>query len=288
MKEAFLMVVIATSIWVLIDAKTLGIKSDPKDGSFAMGPVSWFFSCLLLWIVAFPSYLITRAQHKAAQSISEGFPILQAQQVPSTEAHMPAASHKKIPIRCPGCGKVSGVPREKIPEGGVRATCKQCGHVFHVVIPAETVPPVIQRPMMTPQPVHRQEPQKGGISFLRIGLGVASVLAFIWIYANSSTVGGSPSLSLVGEKNFTISVKGADRLPYTGHIFIINADGTNRSQSVDGNVPKTYSFSGAISVSCTFQKHSNDSAPLALEVTNGVKQETARTTSPFGVVSAAL
>lgn len=49
-------IVIATSIWVLIDAQTIGIKKGQIQGMGNMGPISWFLACLLIWIVAFPFF----------------------------------------------------------------------------------------------------------------------------------------------------------------------------------------------------------------------------------------
>lgn len=49
-------IVIATSIWVLIDAQTIGIKKGQIQGVGNMGPISWFLACLLIWIVAFPLF----------------------------------------------------------------------------------------------------------------------------------------------------------------------------------------------------------------------------------------
>ena len=57
-------VVIATSLWVLIDAKTIGVKKGQINGMGNMGPWSWFFACLLLWIIGFPFYLAKRGEFK--------------------------------------------------------------------------------------------------------------------------------------------------------------------------------------------------------------------------------
>ena len=59
-----IVIVVATSIWVLVDAMTIGIKSGQVKGLANMGPVSWFLSCLLLWIIAFPMYLAKRGEFK--------------------------------------------------------------------------------------------------------------------------------------------------------------------------------------------------------------------------------
>jgi hypothetical protein len=57
-------IVIATSIWVLVDAKTIGVKKGQITGVANMGPFRWFIVCLLLWIVGFPLYLAKRGEFK--------------------------------------------------------------------------------------------------------------------------------------------------------------------------------------------------------------------------------
>jgi hypothetical protein len=57
-------IVVATSIWVLVDAKTIGVKKGQIGGVANMGPGGWFFVCLLLWIVGFPFYLAKRGEFK--------------------------------------------------------------------------------------------------------------------------------------------------------------------------------------------------------------------------------
>ena len=54
-------VVIVTAICVAVDASRLGATRGGLGGGLLdMGPASWFFACLLLWIVALPCYLATR------------------------------------------------------------------------------------------------------------------------------------------------------------------------------------------------------------------------------------
>jgi hypothetical protein len=61
----FSLVVLPTSLWVLVDATTLKVKKGKLGGGvFDMGVAGWFFSCLLLWIVAFPGYLAKRGEYK--------------------------------------------------------------------------------------------------------------------------------------------------------------------------------------------------------------------------------
>ncbi len=60
------LVVLATSIWMAVDASRLGYDKRDIKGIAGMGPVGWFFCGLFLWIVAFPLYLIKRPELAAA------------------------------------------------------------------------------------------------------------------------------------------------------------------------------------------------------------------------------
>ena len=59
-----LIIVIATSIWVGVDASTIGVKKGQMKGLLDMGPVGWTFTCLLFWIIGFPCYLAKRNEYK--------------------------------------------------------------------------------------------------------------------------------------------------------------------------------------------------------------------------------
>jgi hypothetical protein len=60
------LIVLATSVWVFVDARTMGVSKGQIKGFFNMGPTGWFLSCLLCWIVAFPAYLVKRGAYKRA------------------------------------------------------------------------------------------------------------------------------------------------------------------------------------------------------------------------------
>lgn len=64
MEALFSTLVIATSVWVLIDAKTIGVEKGQLGGLADIGPWGWFFVCLFLWIVGFPYYLAKRPELK--------------------------------------------------------------------------------------------------------------------------------------------------------------------------------------------------------------------------------
>ena len=62
--EYILILIVATSIWVLVDAKTIGVKKGLVKGIADMGSATWFVACLLIWIIAFPLYLAKRGEFK--------------------------------------------------------------------------------------------------------------------------------------------------------------------------------------------------------------------------------
>ena len=62
-------IVLATSIWVLGDAQTIGVKKGQIRGVADMGPWGWFFACLFFWIIGFPTYLAKRNEYKRINSL---------------------------------------------------------------------------------------------------------------------------------------------------------------------------------------------------------------------------
>jgi hypothetical protein len=54
-------VIIATSIWVFVDAKKIGVRKGLITGIANMNPGTWLIACLFLWIISFPIYLIKRS-----------------------------------------------------------------------------------------------------------------------------------------------------------------------------------------------------------------------------------
>jgi hypothetical protein len=61
-----LLIVVASAIWVLVDAKSIGVRKGMISGMGDMGPWGWFAATLGLWIIAFPAYFYYRVRFKSA------------------------------------------------------------------------------------------------------------------------------------------------------------------------------------------------------------------------------
>jgi hypothetical protein len=59
-----LVVVLVIAIWVLIDAKQIGVKKGQISGWGNMGPWGWFAVTLFLCAIGLPLYLIKRGEFK--------------------------------------------------------------------------------------------------------------------------------------------------------------------------------------------------------------------------------
>jgi len=61
-----LLVVLATDVWVYQDSGSRLSRGEPVTVTFGPfrleNPTVWFVACLLLWILAFPLYLVARGQ----------------------------------------------------------------------------------------------------------------------------------------------------------------------------------------------------------------------------------
>ena len=64
MDTMILLVILGTSVWVLFDARSIGVKKGMVKGLANMGPWGWFFVPLFLWIVGFPAHLAMRGKYK--------------------------------------------------------------------------------------------------------------------------------------------------------------------------------------------------------------------------------
>ncbi len=108
------LVVIATTVWVGIDASNLRVTRGRLGGGFLdMGVVGWVFAVLLLWIVAFPCYLVARVRYKSlpAPGLVYGLPPMPTQAwapgqvgVPSYGppiGYNPAGPYAQAPLAAP-------------------------------------------------------------------------------------------------------------------------------------------------------------------------------------------
>jgi len=60
-----LLVILAIDVWVYADAQQRAGQGAPvvvRIGAFVLEtPLTWFIGCLILWIVFFPLYMVSRA-----------------------------------------------------------------------------------------------------------------------------------------------------------------------------------------------------------------------------------
>ncbi len=88
-----LFVVLGTSVWVVIDAHSIGVSKGKIKGMGDMGPWGWFFGCLLLWIIVFPFYLVRREAFKKVKTA-----------MPRRCIHC-EKYYENDPAFCPNCGE---------------------------------------------------------------------------------------------------------------------------------------------------------------------------------------
>jgi hypothetical protein len=74
--ELSLLLVLGTSVWVLVDSTRIGVEKGKIKSFFNMGPIGWCFSCLILWVVAFPAYIAKRVEYLEASETTEDSDLL--------------------------------------------------------------------------------------------------------------------------------------------------------------------------------------------------------------------
>lgn len=67
-----LSLMMATTIWMAVDAKAHQIAIDKKTYGLNNGALAWLFSALLLWICTFPYYLWKRSLWMNDRIVSDG------------------------------------------------------------------------------------------------------------------------------------------------------------------------------------------------------------------------
>ncbi len=55
---------ILIGIWVLVDARTIGVEKGQLEGLLNLGPGEWCACCLVFWPVGLPLYLAKREELK--------------------------------------------------------------------------------------------------------------------------------------------------------------------------------------------------------------------------------
>lgn len=84
--------IVLSSLWILVDAKKIGVRRGLLKGLGNVGPWGWFIGSLLLWIIFFPLYLFYRGKYKASivaraktEDVSAGLKLSEDQSESQTE-----------------------------------------------------------------------------------------------------------------------------------------------------------------------------------------------------------
>ena len=100
MLDFFRILILLSCVWVLIDAKRIGVTKGQIDGFWNIGPWGWFFGCIFLWIVCFPMYLSKRSLYIRINSRAKYVPKSKgAGQCPTC-----LKQYTGDPSFCPNCG----------------------------------------------------------------------------------------------------------------------------------------------------------------------------------------
>ena len=87
MEALILLLVLGTSMWVAADASALAGRGTGKVGGTSTA--GWLIGCLLLWIIAFPFYLVQRSTFLAGHRPPPppAFPTKATSPTPGSAAH---------------------------------------------------------------------------------------------------------------------------------------------------------------------------------------------------------
>ena len=70
MWEFLIVIILGTSTWAAYDSHMYQVAIDKKSYAINNGAGAWFFSCILLWPVTFPYYLVRRSSALKAREDS--------------------------------------------------------------------------------------------------------------------------------------------------------------------------------------------------------------------------
>jgi hypothetical protein len=62
-------VCVASSTWVYVDARTIGVARGQAPGALDLGPRGWLVACLVGWLIVFPAYLMMRDDYRRANGL---------------------------------------------------------------------------------------------------------------------------------------------------------------------------------------------------------------------------
>jgi len=92
----FLLIQIASAVWVGFDAR----GRDFSDSKVARSPAMWVLGCLLLWLVCFPLYLMTR-ESKPRKGSATGAPPAPAGDWSHPQFNAPTAAPERLSVPPP-------------------------------------------------------------------------------------------------------------------------------------------------------------------------------------------
>jgi hypothetical protein len=122
--------------------------------------------------------------------------------------------------------------------------------------------------------------------WLRLTVLGAMIVGLIVGYVTISTSGESyfPSISLTGNRSYTLRVTGGNGLRFCGTISVKMADGSTASHSVEGVAPETFELFGK-SISVDLNK-CEENGSLKVEIASNSKMAAEGfTTGHYGTVS---